>query len=208
SSWKKLLQKFAISPVQQFAYTVGKNSADSALIIDAMDLLYSGKLDGFCIVSSDSDFTGLANRIREEGLLVLGFGEKKTPEAFRMACKKFIFTEVLRPEKVQDKSAEKVKSKVISAQNNDEVKKQKQAFPTKIIQEALDKSADDSGWAYLGAFGSILNRLLPEFDARNYGFQKLSDMVKGRSNLFEIEERSLSGSNSKQIYVRLKSKKD
>lgn len=196
SSWKKDLQRFAIKPIQQFAYTTGKNATDSTLIIDAMDLLYTRKFDGFCLVSSDSDFTGLAMRIREEGLSVFGFGEKKTPEAFRNACHKFIFTEVLRTEREHSfEPAEHHKTKIES---------EKHSFPTKLVMAALEQSDDESGWANLGTFGSYLTKLLPEFDPRNYGYKKLSELVKAKPMLFETEERNTSGSNTKQLYVRAK----
>jgi hypothetical protein len=202
SSWKKVLQQFAIKPVQQFAYTKGKNATDSTLIIDAMDLLYTRKFDGFCLVSSDSDFTGIAMRIREEGLLVYGFGDKKTPEAFKSACHKFVFTEVLRSEK--EHSEEPIIDKSSPEHHKTKLESEKHVFPVKLVKDALEQSGDDSGWAYLGTFGSHLNKLLPEFDSRNYGFKKLSDLVKSKSNLFETEERNIPGSNAKQLYIRAK----
>jgi hypothetical protein len=203
ASWRKVLQKFAIKPVQQFAYTTGKNSTDSTLIIDAMDLLYTRKFDGFCLVSSDSDFTGLAMRIREEGLAVYGFGEQKTPEAFKKACHKFVFTEVLRPEKEHS-------SKPTSAASPSEPLRPASEpttipFPLKLVKESLEQSGDDSGWSNLGTFGSYLTKRLPEFDSRNYGYKKLSELVKSKTQLFETEERSISG--KKQLYVRAKSTK-
>lgn len=228
ASWKKVLQRHAIKPVQQFAYTTGKNATDSSLIIDAMDLLYTRNFDGFCLVTSDSDFTGLAMRLREEGLTVLGFGEKKTPDAFRNACHKFIFTEVLReagtkaatkPAAVAAPKASAVKAEA----DRDEVAKpagpdkaaaekpakpvaepaeQKPAMPVQFLLEALEESVDDEGWAGLGAFGSYLNKLQPDFDSRLYGYRKLSDLVKARSDLFVIEERTVSGSPNRAIYLR------
>ncbi len=163
SAWKKVLQKHAIKPVQQFAYTTGKNATDSTLIIDAMDLMYTKKFDGFCLVTSDSDFTGLAVRIREEGLSVFGFGEKKTPEAFIKACQKFIYTEVLRPqsEPISDQSNVHHTETHVSATETANLK-----FPKKIIIDALEQSGDDSGWSNLGTFGSYLTKLMPEFDSR------------------------------------------
>jgi uncharacterized LabA/DUF88 family protein len=202
SSWKKVLQQFAIKPVQQFAYTKGKNATDSTLIIDAMDLLYTRKFDGFCLVSSDSDFTGLAMRIREEGLSVFGFGEKKTPAAFKNACHKFVFTEVLRPEK--EHSIEPTIDNLSAEYPQAKLESDKHIFPTKLVKDALDQSGDDSGWANLGTFGSYLTKLLPEFDSRNYGYNKLSDLVKSKPTLFETEERNISGANKKQLYVRAK----
>lgn len=207
SSWKKVLQRYAIKPVQQFAYTTGKNATDSTLIIDAMDLLYSRKFDGFCLITSDSDFTGLAMRLREEGLTVLGFGEKKTPEAFRNACHKFVFTEVLRPSTEDKKSAQISKAgrdqKQIENQVEDEVE-QTSEFPKEFVLTALDQSIDDAGWANIGTFGSYLTKLQPDFDSRLFGYKKLSDLVKARSDLFATEERQLSGSNQKVLYLRAK----
>jgi hypothetical protein len=210
SSWKKVLQKYAIKPVQQFAYTTGKNSTDSTLIIDAMDLLYTRKFDGFCLVTSDSDFTGLAMRLREEGLTVYGFGEQKTPEAFKNACHKFIFTEVLRPANKNETEPETPKTKstrvavTANAQTNSNTPKTQIDFPKKFVLDALEHSSDDSGWAYLANFGSYLTKLQPDFDSRNHGFKKLSDLVKARTDLFLTEERLLPGSNQKVLYIRAK----
>ena len=208
AGWKKVLNRHAIKPVQQFAYTTGKNATDSTLIIDAMDLLYTRRFDGFCLVSSDSDFTGLALRIREEGLMVFGFGEKKTPEAFRNACHRFVFTEVLRP--VANKPAEAApapkpakKTPGKSAPKATKAEEPStQEFPRAFVLEALDKAGDDSGWAGLGAFGSYLNKLQPDFDSRLYGFRKLSDLVRARTDIFECEERAVPGADSKVLYVR------
>lgn len=206
SSWKKVLQRYAIKPVQQFAYTTGKNATDSALIIDAMDLLYTRKFDGFCLITSDSDFTGLAMRLREEGLTVLGFGEKKTPEAFRNACHKFVFTEVLRPSTTtevtvsQQKVAAGVKTpppQLITDQAEPKLE-----FPKSFVLTALEQSIDDAGWAHLGTFGSYLTKLQPDFDSRLYGYKKLSDLVKAKTELFVTEERQQAGSNQKVLYLR------
>ncbi len=209
ASWKKVLQRYAIKPVQQFAYTTGKNATDSTMIIDAMDLLYTRKFDGFCLITSDSDFTGLAVRLREEGLTVLGFGEKKTPMAFRNACHKFIFTEVLRPdagnEPIDLQQPAEGKSKNGTTQSSDETKSPTQKFPKKFILTALDQSTDDTGWAQLGTFGSYLTKLQPDFDSRLYGYKKLSDLVKAKMNLFVTEERQApGGGNQKIIYLRAK----
>jgi len=206
SSWKKVLQKYAIKPVQQFAYTTGKNATDSTLIIDAMDLLYTRKFDGFCLVTSDSDFTGLATRIREEGLTVLGFGEQKTPDAFRNACHKFIFTEVLRPSAANSES-------VIANTKPDLPATSSKAppppsldpkFPHKFVLDALEQSSDENGWAHLGTFGSYLTKLQPDFDSRVYGYKKLSDLVKARTDLFITEERMAPGQSLKNLYLRAK----
>lgn len=208
SSWKKVLQRYAIKPVQQFAYSTGKNSTDSTLIIDAMDLLYTRKFDGFCLITSDSDFTGLAMRLREEGLTVLGFGEKKTPEAFRNACHKFVFTEVLRlssttEPKILSKNTENELSDT-QRQTHNESAEQKIEFPKQFVLTALEQSIDDAGWAHLGTFGSYLTKLQPDFDSRLYGYKKLSDLVKAKKELFVTEERQAPGSNQKILYLRAK----
>lgn len=212
SQWKKVLQHFAIKPVQQFAYTRGKNATDSTLIIDAMDLLYTRRFDGFCLVSSDSDFTGLALRIREEGLTVYGFGERKTPEAFRNACHKFIFTEVLRPisnqavestatpdkpSSAKAKAASGKKSLVRTSEATKDV-------PIEFFRQALEQASDEQGWAHLGTFGSYLTKLRPDFDSRNFGYKKLSDLVRAQDEIFEIEEKILPDSGNKDLYIRAK----
>jgi hypothetical protein len=208
SSWKKVLQRYAIKPVQQFAYSTGKNATDSTLIIDAMDLLYSRKFDGFCLITSDSDFTGLAMRLREEGLMVLGFGEKKTPEAFRNACHKFVFTEVLRPgtaaEPVELPPKVEKEGRAAPPQTPAETTAPKIKFPKKFVLSALEQSVDDTGWAHLGTFGSYLNKLQPDFDSRLFGYKKLSDLVKAKKDLFVTEERQVPGSNRKVLYLRAK----
>jgi hypothetical protein len=210
ASWKKVLQRYAIKPMQQFAYTTGKNATDSTLIIDAMDLLYTRKFDGFCLVTSDSDFTGLAMRLREEGLTVLGFGEKKTPDAFRNACHKFVFTEVLRPtvepaattvKVVSDQNIENGQKSTVNALPAEAVE-QKTEFPKKSVLAALEQSVDDTGWAHLGTFGSYLTRLQPDFDSRLYGYKKLSDLVKTKTDIFVTEERPAPGSSQKVLYLR------
>lgn len=214
AQWKKTLNRHAIKPVQQFAYTSGKNATDGAMIIDAMDLLYTRRFDGFCLVSSDSDFTGLALRIREEGLTVLGFGEEKTPDAFRNACHKFIFTEVLRPlpaTETQEIAAPPAVEKPTPQAANiavtpDKSAPAKKVLPIQFVVQALDQAEDDDGWANLGAFGSYLTKLQPDFDPRLYGFKKLSDLVKSKPHVFSVEERPVAGSNSKVVYVRRKAK--
>jgi len=205
ASWKKVLNQNSIKPVQQFAYTSGKNATDSTMIIDAMDLLYTRKFDGFCLVTSDSDFTGLAVRLREEGLQVFGFGEQKTPESFRNACHRFVFTEVLRPMPVTSAvpttnpaqfpqvMAMLPPTPVVAP-----------AFPREFVMQALDNSVDDSGWAHLGTFGGYLNKLQPDFDSRNFGFKKLSDLVRARQDLFLTEDRTPPGSLQKVLYLRAK----
>lgn len=190
--WKAVLQRNAIKPVQQFAYSRGKNATDSTLIIDAMDLLYTGRFDGFCLVTSDSDFTGLATRLREAGLMVYGFGERKTPEAFRNACHRFVFVEVLREQSEESDDTPAKPS---------QPRKTEAKLPRKFLLRALEESMDDSGWANLGTFGSYLVKLQPDFDPRLYGYSKLSNLVRSRKDLFEIEERG-DGSGHRQIYVR------
>lgn len=208
ASWKKVLQQYAIKPIQQFAYTTGKNATDSTLIIDAMDLLYTRKFDGFCLITSDSDFTGLAMRLREEGLTVLGFGEKKTPDAFRNACHKFIFTEFLRPGTTAETSLldKKVENgqKLVHAPTLSGTTDTKPPFPANFLLAALEQSSDDAGWAQLGTFGSYLTKLQPDFDSRLYGYKKLSDLVKAKTELFLTEERLAPGSALKVLYLRTK----
>jgi len=208
ASWKKVLQKYAIRPVQQFAYTSGKNATDSTLIIDAMDLLYTRKFDGFCLITSDSDFTGLAMRLREEGLTVLGFGEKKTPEAFKNACHKFVFTEVLRPSTTDEQASLPLKientNKSTPPQTHPEPTEVPQVFPKEFVLAALEQSSDHAGWAQLGTFGSYLTKLQPDFDSRLYGYKKLSDLVKAKSDLFITEERRSPGSDQKILYIHVK----
>jgi len=189
--WKEVLLQHSIQPMQQFAYTQGKNATDSAMIIDAMDLLYTEKFDGFCIVSSDSDFTKLASRIRESGLLVYGFGEKKTPSAFVSACDKFIFTEVLRAK--LDESAAIIKK------SSNELKQDTRLVS--LLRNAVEASSDETGWAHLGAVGSNVAKQSPEFDPRNYGYAKLSGLVIA-TKLFDVEERSAGEGKPKTIYVR------
>ncbi len=203
SGWKNVLLENAISPVQQYSYTTGKNSSDSALIIDAMDILYSEKVTGFCIVSSDSDFTRLAIRLREAGMLVIGIGEKKTPQPFIAACNKFIYIEILKQpaEKEEAKPASKsvAKSKSVS-KALDKVDRQ----TVKLIVSSVDDLADETGWTFLAHLGNLISKKKPDFDPRNYGFAKLYDLIK-YIDKFEIDER-VSGEhkNLKHIYLKLK----
>jgi hypothetical protein len=206
ASWKKVLQRNAIKPVQQFAYSTGKNSTDSTLIIDAMDLLYTGNFDGFALVTSDSDFTGLAMRLREEGLSVFGFGEKKTPEAFRNACHRFVFVEVLRngERSAEPEPAERAVAGSSTAPQPAQPAEPaaKPKLPKKFVLSALEQSVDDEGWAHLGTFSNYLNKLQPDFDPRLYGYRKLSDLVRDRSDLFVTQERRQQGSNQMVLYLR------
>ncbi len=196
--WKEVLHRMAIQPIQQFSYTTGKNSTDASLIIDAMDVLHTGAVDGFCLVSSDSDFTRLATRIREAGLVVYGFGERKTPEPFVAACDKFIYTEILRAEKVVEKDAEKVP--VVAVAVADVRKLQ----PSVIA--AIDANTRDDGWAALGGVGSHISKMDPAFDARNYGFKKLSDLVRSLKYL-EVKELPMvrpDGVTVQNVQIRMK----
>jgi uncharacterized LabA/DUF88 family protein len=194
--WKEVLLLHSIQPIQQFSYTTGKNATDSAMIIDAMDLLYTNKFDGFCIVSSDSDFTKLASRIRESGLVVYGFGEKKTPEAFVSACDKFIYTEVLMPKEDDSQS--------IKPKSTNELKQDTKLVS--LLRNAVEASSDDSGWAHLAPVGSNIAKQAPDFDPRNYGYKKLRELVAA-TKLFEIEERAVGDGQSKAIYMKDKRKK-
>jgi len=195
--WKSTLLEHSIQPMQQFAYTTGKNATDSAMIIDAMDLLYTEKFDGFCIVSSDSDFTRLASRLRESGLVVYGFGEKKTPKPFVAACDKFIYTEVLRA-----KEGEETPSK---AKPTDDLKRDK-GHLANLFRNAIDAYSDDDGWAQLGPVGSNIAKQAPDFDPRNYGYRKLRDLVKAMG-LYEFREESEGSGHAKSIYIRTKRRK-
>jgi uncharacterized LabA/DUF88 family protein len=194
--WKNGLLTHSIQPIQQFNYTTGKNATDSALIIDAMDLLYGGHLDGFCIVSSDSDFTRLAARIREQGLTVYGFGERKTPQAFVAACDKFIYTENLGVEAEEDEGEGRK-----PAPQPTKLKRDRKLDA--LLHEAVDAAADDSGWAHLGAVGSNLVRLASDFDPRSYGFRKLKDLVAAHP-AYLVEERASADGKTGTIYIRPK----
>ena len=216
TQWKSVLLKHSINPVQQFAYTSGKNATDSSLIIDAMDLMYTGRFDGMCLVSSDSDFTRLAQRMREEGLTVYGFGERKTPDAFVQACDKFIYTEVLRaevapagPPKPPAKAATRAQAaKPIGAAPATKAvpalaaKPPVLPLPLELLRRAIEDASDEQGWARLGAVGTYLTKIRPDFDPRLYGHRKLSDLLKHHPRHFAIEERGGAGSGSKSIYVR------
>lgn len=202
-SWKDKLLEFAIQPVQQFSYTSGKNSTDSAMIIDAMDLLYTENLDGFCVVSSDSDFTRLAARLREDGKLVLGFGQRKTPKPFVAACDKFIYTEILRDDEEEKESRAEKDERDASNKSQGDIKNDRRMKA--LLQSAVEDAADEFGWAYLGAIGTYIANRQPEFDPRNYGFRKLGDLIKA-AGLFEIDERASPTDSGKQVYLRMKSK--
>ncbi len=215
SSWKKTLLAHSIAPVQQFAYTTGKNATDSALIIDAMDLMYSGQFHGFCLVSSDSDFTRLAQRLREEGLIVYGFGERKTPEAFVAACDKFVYTEVLRAEPASAKaaavasalpaaSAGTTAGAAASSASVAKAKEPAPELPREHFSQAVEQAADEeTGWADLGTVGNYMTKIQPDYDPRHYGAKKLRDLLLRHPDWFELQERRPSEGAAKRWMVRL-----
>jgi hypothetical protein len=226
AGWKPLLQENAITPVQQFSYTTGKNSSDSALIIDAMDLLYSGGVDCFCLVSSDSDFTRLATRLREAGKIVYGFGETKTPNAFIAACDRFVYLDVLKArqsnagaqdagdeETAEEAVAEKDNGRGVKREKGKEERGRKEERTEKsrsrwvdrntreLIYQCIDDVADENGWAYLGDVGNLLNNIRPDFDSRNFGFSKLTDLMRNLKSV-ELDERPTHLPSVKHIYIR------
>lgn len=183
--WKDELLVNAITPIQQYAYTSGKNATDSALIIDAMDILYSNQVEGFCIVSSDSDFTRLATRLREAGKLVIGMGEEKTPMAFIKACDRFIYLSVINPKRNTNKISDKNKRSLV-----------------KLIRNSINDVADENGYAFLADVGNLMNKKRPDFDPRNYGFMKLSLLIKHLKDYFVVEERPVANTNAKHVYIK------
>ncbi|NNC70114.1 MAG: NYN domain-containing protein [Flavobacteriaceae bacterium] len=197
NKWKNLLLENAITPIQQYGYTAGKNATDSAMIIDAMDILYSDKVDGFCLVSSDSDFTKLATRLREAGMLVIGIGERKTPNPFIVACDKFIYIEILRSP-TEDKIEKEAKDKT----NVEKISNREIA----LISSSIRDLSDEDGWAFLGDVGSLIQKKQPNFDSRNYGFEKLTPLVESTGK-FEIEKRETSRGKRKLIFVKNKKSK-
>ena len=202
AKWKNLLLENAITPIQQYGYTQGKNATDSAMIIDAMDILYSEKVNGFCIVSSDSDFTRLATRLREAGMKVYGIGEKKTPEPFIVACDKFIYIEILKKQSKESESTlvpDKTEKKVELDKITPKV--------IRLISSTISDLADDDGWAFLGDVGSLLQKKQPNFDSRNYGFEKLTPLINSIGK-FEIDQRDSYKGKFKLIYVRNKIQTD
>jgi len=225
TQWKVTLLDHSITPIQQFAYTNGKNATDSSMIIDAMDLMYSQRLDGFCLVSSDSDFTRLAQRLREAGMVVYGFGEQKTPKPFVVACDKFIYTEVLRkaasssseasaltqPTSVSVQVATSPAPVVTGGANSPHAPAAKlpkaQKSPVSLLSQAIEQGADESGWAFLGAVGNYLTKIQPDFDQRLYGCQKLSELIRKYPDVFETSERGSPGSPSKVVYARVVSQR-
>jgi len=190
AKWKDVLLNYSISPIQQYGYTQGKNSTDSALIIDAMDILYSGNVDGFCIVSSDSDFTRLASRLREAGKYVLGMGEKKTPQPFISACEKFKYLEVL----LQGTAVENNDEKAVKASKTELIE---------MITAIIKENSDDDGWVFMGEIGNYISKRMPEFDTRNYGYQKLTPLISSMK-IFEIQSRKTPNPQITHKYVRIK----
>jgi hypothetical protein len=220
NGWKDTLQTYAIQPIQQFRYTVGKNATDSAMIIDAMDILYEDRVDGFCLVSSDSDYTRLATRIREKGIFVMGIGKKMTPRAFVNACDVFVFTENLQKEnqpsfqtrrprdlgKKSEKTERGDKSEKIDKsekQERYEEPDQPSSDALPVIQQAFDLAVQDDGWAFLGMMGTHLRQLDPSFDPRTYGYKQLSQLIRAYTNVFEVKMGS-KGDGTFNVYVRLK----
>jgi uncharacterized LabA/DUF88 family protein len=196
TGWKAVLLDNAITPIQQYSYTSGKNATDSAMIIDAMDILYTGRVDGFCIVSSDSDFTRLAIRLREAGMKVFGMGEQKTPSAFTSACDRFIYIEILDSVEDEKEVAQKPPKSKKNVSSSDKKL-------INLISGSINDLADEDGWTFLGELGNLLIKKQPSFDARNYGFNKLLPLIKSFKN-FEVDERPTGVSNIRHVYVRNK----
>ena len=201
AGWKPALLEHAITPVQQYSYTTGKNATDSAMIIDAMDILHNQKVDGFCIVSSDSDFTRLAIRLRESGMLVIGIGEKKTPNPFIVACDKFIYIEIIgaseSPKKLEKTTTAHVAASKIKLDSID-------GNIIKLLKSSVEDIADDDGWAALASVGALINKKKPDFDPRNYGFSKLTPLIKSLKKHFDVDERESEKGHIKHIYVKIK----
>ncbi len=193
-SWKEILNVHAFQPIQQFRYTVGKNATDSALIIDAMDIFHAGTVNGFCLVSSDSDYTRLATRIRENGFFVMGIGQKSTPRALVNACEVFVYTENLLTEKDIPKSTQPPKE--VNAADT-------LADPLPMLKNAFDMAVQEDGWAFLGTVGGHLRQLDPGFDSRTYGYKQLSQLIRAHTNTFEVKEKK-SRSGPSLIYVKLR----
>jgi uncharacterized LabA/DUF88 family protein len=198
SGWKSVLLENAITPIQQYSYTSGKNATDSAMIIDAMDILYSGRVEGFCLVSSDSDFTRLATRLREAGMKVIGMGQKKTPSPFISACDKFIYIEILSKSEVEEPTESKKQAKP----EPESIKKIDRNL-IKIIASTITDLADESGWAFLGEVGNLILKKQPDFDPRNYGFKKLLPLIKS-TDKFEIDQRQTEKERTRLVFVRNK----
>jgi len=202
SRWKSVLLENAITPIQQYGYTSGKNSTDSAMIIDAMDILYTGKVDGFCIVSSDSDFTRLAIRLRESGMKVFGFGERKTPSPFIIACDKFVYLEILKSSNLSETSETSTSSKTKIVEQIATTKIDLETIS--LISSTVDDIADEDGWAFLGDVGNLLIKKKPDFDPRNFGYEKLTPLIKSLKDSFDIDERITERANIKLVYIKSK----
>ena len=202
SKWKNLLLENAITPIQQYGYTTGKNATDSAMIIDAMDILYSRQVNGFCLVSSDSDFTRLATRLREAGMKVIGLGEKKTPEPFIVACDRFIYIEILKKDE-EESEVSTTKSKAKAKSEYDKITPK----VVRLISSTVYDLADEDGWAFMGDVVSLLEKKQPNFDSRNYGFEKLTPLINSIGK-FEIDQRDSYKGKFKLIYVRNKKGKN
>ena len=200
SGWKKVLLENAITPIQQYSYSTGKNASDSALIIDAMDILYTGKVDGFCIVSSDSDFTRLATRLREAGMKVIGIGEKKTLNPFITACDKFIYIEILKAGASNTIESDNKEASPNAPVPNKPLNKIDPEI-IKLLTDSIADLADEDGWTFLGELGNLMLKKKPDFDPRNYGFTKMLALIRS-INKFEIDERETGKKNVKHIYIR------
>jgi len=204
SGWKPALLEHAITPIQQYSYTTGKNATDSAMIIDAMDILHSQKVEGFCLVSSDSDFTRLAIRLRESGMQVIGIGEKKTPKPFIVACDKFIYIEIIGAAEIKQTESTTTylttNSITVPTGINDIDLINDQFI--KLLKTTIYDLADDNGWAFLAEVGNLIMKKKPDFDPRNYGFPKLTPLIKSLSEHFYIDEREVENTHIKHIYVK------
>ena len=212
SGWKKVLLENAVTPIQQYSYTTGKNSTDSAMIIDAMDILYTNRVDGFCLVSSDCDFTRLATRLREAGKLVIGIGEQKTPTPFISACDRFIYLEILSDDKKKKQRSMKARGSQPALEEPGigmpaaAVRQKGNRLPQEVsemIIVSVSDLADENGWAFLGDVGNLLLKKQPSFDSRNYGYQKLSQLIQAMDR-FEIEPRDTANAHVKHIFIREK----
>lgn len=200
SGWKPALLEHAITPIQQYSYTSGKNATDSAMIIDAMDILHSQKVDGFCLVSSDSDFTRLATRLRESGMLVIGIGEKKTPHPFIVACDKFIYIEIIGAKEIPKTTASKTTTPTPQTTEIDSI----DSKFIQLLKSSIEDLAEDSGWAFLAEVGALIIKKKPDFDPRNYGFPKLTPLIKSLDKHFDVDEREVERTHIKHIYVKIK----
>lgn len=203
SGWKNVLLENAITPIQQYSYTTGKNATDSAMIIDAMDILYSEKVNGFCIISSDSDFTKLATRLREAGMKVIGFGEKKTPKPFIAACDKFIYLEILKASQHTSTDQAAPPSKKTRKSKAEEPISKVDKETIRILTDSVNDLADETGWTFLAHLGSYILKKKPDFDPRNYGFLKLLPLIKDTKK-FIVDEREAGVGNVKHIYIKEK----